>query len=835
MGPSSTTRWILGAKRRHLTTLLISTLFLAVANIIFVPTLSRWVYLVMGIWIGLHLVLASRLPLAPGSSAQRRRYEVGLVVDTVMLSLVYLIADGAQWVGPLFYVYTAMVASATLPKRGATAMMLFLMAAYTLVVAATVFGWVHPTNLIGQVSMEGNKQWGVATTLSAMVLFLFAWLVQRGLADAIFRSEARYARLLEAAPDMIVTFDAQGIVVEANTSAVNDSGYSLAELKSTQTKAFFPEENWDAVVATFQRAIQGGRSDLFDFQFLRKDGEVRWLEASVSPVLDMADSAQILVVARDTTKARTTTEQLRLSDARLRLMLDALNLGFFTVDRDRRVTAIAGPWVDGSGVAGDALLGKTSREFVAPRLAEALERGFDEALAGKDSQFEFTGRTDSDKVKRSYRTFLAPMRNVGGEVVGVVGLWTDITQAKALEVDRLQLQRRLAESERAESLGRLVSGVAHELNNPLTAILNFTDDLTELAGDDRQRLALDVIRAQAHRSRMIVRDLLTFVREGTLRPLSVHVADSILPLLLLTARTGMRGHGVALHEFLGDLDVSLRLDRSGFEQILVNLLENAADAAGSEGAVSIRSRRDGDRFVVEVEDNGLGIPDDHLPHIFEPFFTTKEPGRGMGLGLSVSRGIAQSFDGELTAENLTPPAHGARFTLSLPIAPAAVERAVPERAVPERAVPERAVPERAVPELAAAAAAGRPPTLMIVDDEPAVRLSLAYPLKRLGWTVELVSDGLQAWELLRAPEALEQYDAIICDLRMPKLSGRELYERLAEEAPTLAARMILCTGDATGADFVEFVSRTSVLVLEKPYEIADLLSAIDRVRPAGMR
>ena len=159
--------------------------------------------------------------------------------------------------------------------------------------------------------------------------------------------------------------------------------------------------------------------------------------------------------------------------------------------------AAEGAWARAREREGLEFIGKRSGDFIAPRLAELLERGLDEVFAGSDAQFEFTGRTDPDRAKRTYRTFLAPIRNEALEVVGAVGLWTDITEAKAQEQATAELQRRLSEVERAESLGRLVSGVAHELNNPLTAILNFTEELTATAEDERQRLALSVIRARS--------------------------------------------------------------------------------------------------------------------------------------------------------------------------------------------------------------------------------------------------------------------------------------------------------------------------------------------------
>ena len=283
-------------------------------------------------------------------------------------------------------------------------------------------------------------------------------------------------------------------------------------------------------------------------------------------------------------------------------------------------------------------------------------------LAGEDVSFRWS--TFVDGTERHVRTHLAPIRDVDRRVTGVAGVWTEETAAVLTERERERLQDRVADAERIESLGKLVSGVAHELNNPLAAILNFTEDLLADVRPDEDRMALQVIQAQALRSRTIVRDLLTYVRKGDRRPRKPETPGPILETLIRAVRPGLATQGVSFVASVGNPDTPMLLDRSGFEQVVTNLVTNAAQAAGAGGAVRLSAGLEGDSYVVIVEDNGAGIREEHFARIFEPFFTTKPTGQGVGLGLSVSLGIVQAHGGSLHAENRGADAGGGARDLS---------------------------------------------------------------------------------------------------------------------------------------------------------------------------
>jgi CheY-like chemotaxis protein/anti-sigma regulatory factor (Ser/Thr protein kinase) len=252
-------------------------------------------------------------------------------------------------------------------------------------------------------------------------------------------------------------------------------------------------------------------------------------------------------------------------------------------------------------------------------------------------------------------------------------------------------------------------------------------------------------------------------------------------------------------------------DAAGLEQVLANLIVNAAHAAGHEGLVRVGGSRTDDGWQFTVEDNGEGIPPEVLPRIFEPFFTTKSEGHGTGLGLAVSLGIVQRQGGTLKVE---PGGNGkgARFVVRIPAASAMVEERV------------ASVPART----GAETGAGSRPRVLLVDDEHSIRLALGRYLRRNGWEVDEAEDGEVALGMLNAAP-LEGYDLVITDLRMPVLSGFEVHDWLAEHRPDLFARLVIATGDVASQPVREFLDRTSRPVLEKPFELSALAELVERV------
>ena len=256
-------------------------------------------------------------------------------------------------------------------------------------------------------------------------------------------------------------------------------------------------------------------------------------------------------------------------------------------------------------------------------------------------------------------------------------------------------------------------------------------------------------------------------------------------------------------------------DRAGLEQVVTNLLTNAAYAAGKQGTVRLFARRTVQgELRIEVTDTGPGIPVEIRHRVFEPFFTTKPAGQGTGLGLSVSLGIVEQHRGKIETENL--PGGGASFAVVLPLG----------RLAP---APAAAVPSAGY----GTGASVRPSTVLVIDDEAAVRMAMRRWFERQGWTVDEAVDGAQGLALLLAAPADDTYGLVLCDLRMPGMSGIELHERVAEQRPGVLARIVYATGDTAGPETAAFLARVERPVLEKPFELSALAAVVEAM--AGVR
>lgn len=805
----ATSRWINEAAARHTSTLLVYLVLVLIGGALGAKVDPR-TYGVFVAWIGLNLIVAPWAARPNEYVVRLRRYAMTLAMDVVFLGGVYYFVDAAQWLGAVFFIHSALVAAATLPRRWAIYIAGLIVFVFVGLVWLSVAGPPLVHSPVGLPSVHGNYAWAVGAVAAALGLIIVLMMLQLRLVETIRDAEQRYLLLVQSAPDMVMTFDQAGHFLEVNPATLLQSGYTWDEVKRMPNTQFFPPEDWPKIMDARTRTLAGEVVEM-DIRYVRRSGEVRWIQTRSASFRRQGESTALLVLARDITDSKRQTDALRDNDERFRLIISALDLGFYTIDTEGRVTAIYGRWAEEQIAAGRPLVGSQGMEVVPPEALPLHREANQRALAGEDVTFHWSLKANDERDERFFRAHLAPLRDAENQIVGVAGVWTDETEATLAERERETLRGRLADAERIESLGKLVSGVAHELNNPLAAILNFTEDLLADQRTGDERMALEVIQAQALRSRTIVRDLLTFVRKGDRRTRKPETPGPILETLIRAVRPGLATQGVSFATSVSDPDTPLLLDRAGFEQVVTNLLTNAAQAAGAGGAVRLVAQLDGESYEVMVEDNGAGIAEENFGRIFEPFFTTKATGQGVGLGLSVSLGIMQAHDGVLVAENRGSAAGGgARFTMRLPLTTTREKRITPQRVL-------EPMPARKA-------------SLLIIDDEESIRRALRRYFERRDWVVEEATDGADGVLKLERPDAAAVFDVVLCDLKMPGISGQELYNRLHADRPALAAKFIFATGDAGAPDVVEFLRTVAVPVLEKPFELRSLELLAQQVR-----
>jgi PAS domain S-box-containing protein len=810
----ATSRWISEATARHSGTLLVYLGILGLGNLLGAKIDGR-TYFVLVVWIGVNLLVAPWAARPHEYITRLRRYALTLAIDVVFLGAVYYFLGAAQWLGAVFFIHSAIVASATLPRKWATAIAALIVVVFGALVWIAVAGSLPAQSPVGLPPVTGNYAWAFGSMAAAIGLIVVLMMLQLRLVETIRDAEQRYLLLVQSAPDMVMTFDQTGHFLEVNPATLKQAGYTWDEIKRLPNTSFFPPEDWPKIMDARTRTLAGEVVEM-DVRYVRRSGEVRWAQTRSAAFRRSGETTALLVLARDITDTKRQTDALRDNDERFRLIVGALDLGFYTIDTEGLLTAIYGRWSQEQTAAGKQLVGRPAIKIIPPESADLHRDANLRALAGEDVVVHWSSRANSDAPELYYRAHLAPMRDAAGTIVGVAGVWTDETEGLLAERERESLRGRLADAERMESLGNLVSGVAHELNNPLAAILNFTEDLLADQRTDDERMALEVIQAQALRSRTIVRDLLTFARKGDRRTRKADMPGPIIETLVRAVRPGLATQGVSFSATITEPDTAILLDRAGFEQVVTNLLTNAAQSAGAGGAVRLVARLNGDSYEVNVEDNGAGIAEEHFARIFEPFFTTKATGQGVGLGLSVSLGIVQAHNGILLAENRGSAAGGgARFTMRLPIASTLEARP----AAPKVLVP---MPPRSA-------------SILIIDDEESIRRALRRYFERRGWVVEEATDGADGVVKLERPDAASIFDVVLCDLKMPGISGQELFNRLLPDRPALAKKFIFATGDAGAPDVADFLAKVGVPVLEKPFELKALEVVAQQVREEGAR
>jgi signal transduction histidine kinase/ActR/RegA family two-component response regulator len=376
-----------------------------------------------------------------------------------------------------------------------------------------------------------------------------------------------------------------------------------------------------------------------------------------------------------------------------------------------------------------------------------------------------------------------------------------------------ETQAQLLQAGKLSAVGQLVSGVAHELNNPLSVVIGYGQLLMSKRLPPELRRPIELIVAQGERMARIVQSLLLFSRQRQAEHGAVDLRQVIEQTVGLRA-TQLMLSGIRL-ELVHDDQVPLaRGDAHQLQQVFLNLLLNAEQAILGSGKapdrvgdlirIATRARGEGDRrwAVVEVVDNGPGIPPQVLPRVFEPFFTTKKVGEGTGLGLSVSYGIVQQHGGSLSVESR--PGRTV-FTVELPAMTGSASTVEPTADEP--------------------VVAGNGCQALVVDDEPDVLELVTTLLRERGWAVDVARGGRAALERLRqAP-----YDLVVSDIRMPDGSGEDFYLAATAERRELGRRFLFITGDTANAEAWRFLEEHRVPAIEKPFTPQALLRAVARV------
>jgi signal transduction histidine kinase len=416
-------------------------------------------------------------------------------------------------------------------------------------------------------------------------------------------------------------------------------------------------------------------------------------------------------------------------------------------------------------------------------------------------------RADGNPVWVELTARAEPPEN-GQEEAGcrIEALVRDVSERKKLDDETRDLYHQLLQAEKMAALGQTISGVAHELNNPLATILSWAERLSQRTTlDDQSKRGVETILSESERAARIVRNLLTFARKRQTTRAMVDVNQVVRETLALRAYE-QRVSNIEVLDALAAGLPHVFVDGHQIQQVLLNLIINAEQAmlgANGRGTLVVRTWHDApqEAVVLEINDDGPGIPDDVQPKIFDPFFTTKEVGKGTGLGLTVAYAIVQEHGGRIRLESK--PKAGASFYVELPVTGSKLTAAPP-------------APREPVSDAVAGA------SILIVEDEAQLANAVVDALKDSGYLVDHAANGEVALTRIRD----KPYDLVICDLKMPRLDGKSFYTMLSTAVPTLAKRVIFVTGDVAGTDAERFLRDTGCRWLAKPFRLGDLLRAV---------
>ena len=403
--------------------------------------------------------------------------------------------------------------------------------------------------------------------------------------------------------------------------------------------------------------------------------------------------------------------------------------------------------------------------------------------------------------RRILERFARPVLDREGRAVGWLELYYDVTGER-------QIQSKLLQTEKMAAVGQLVSGIAHELNNPLTAIMGYGQLLLGQGLAPEQFSEVNRVFQEAERARRIVKNLLYFARENEPERTRVDLNEIVERTLALRSYE-LRVENILVEcQLAGDLPETMA-DPYQLQQVVLNLLMNAEQALLQErgqGNVKIRTRvADGHRIALEISDDGPGVPREIASRIFDPFFTTKPSGVGTGLGLSIVYGIVKQHGGEVTFENQS--GGGARFVVELPLLEIPLKESEP-----------------AVPEVANALLPVRSGRILVVEDEPSVAQLIVDVLREEGHQVEAVLESQEG--LARLSRA--HYDLVVCDLRMPRLDGPAFYEALIRSGSPVQDHILFVTGDTLAPRTMQFLEKSKLPYLAKPFLVEELKLAVNR-------
>ncbi|MBI2241811.1 MAG: PAS domain-containing protein [Magnetospirillum gryphiswaldense] len=654
---------------------------------------------------------------------------------------------------------------------------------------------------ISLIATTGGREWFAVEVRpagpSAVAWFAEDVSARRAIEETLRRDNEWLSDFIDFLPVGIYCADSDGIIRTAN--------HRLAEWLGGTPSELIGHSLEDVLGLT-----PDPEEERVELRLMGRGGEVFQAMLAHSVFDEGGEIRTRSVVVRDMVPEHQWERALRSAERRFRWLFDDAPVGIALIEQDGTIGACNLALQAMMGIDHDAMAGRLLADYIAVEqqdsAAEQLNRVLSGSLPGAHLDVRLKGRRDLIA-----QLFVSPTHE-DGAISGLIVHFIDATEQRNLEVQ-------FAQSQKMQAMGQLAGGVAHDFNNLLTAMIGFCDLLLQRHGAGDPSFAdIMQIRQNANRAASLVRQLLAFSRRQALQPRLLNVTDALADLSTLLRR--LLGETIELKLVHGRQLGLVRVDPGQFDQVIINLAVNARDAMPGGGTLTIRTNSvtvdqpvqrgpelmpAGQYVLIEVADTGTGIAREHLGRIFEPFFSTKEVGAGTGLGLSTVYGIVRQTDGFVVVDSEL--GQGATFAIYLP-------RIEAEPAMETKKV-------AAAPDSADLTGSG---TILLVEDEDAVRMFGTRALKNKGYKVIEARSGEQALDVLRSEQGI---DVLISDVVMPGMDGVTLAKLVRMERPLI--KLILISGYSEDVARNGIDPDAGIHFLPKPFSLKQLAETVKRV------
>ncbi|MBW2346608.1 MAG: transporter substrate-binding domain-containing protein [Deltaproteobacteria bacterium] len=642
------------------------------------------------------------------------------------------------------------------------------------------------------------------------VVLLWTWSLRRRVqarTRELRESEEKYRLLVEHAGEAVVVAQ-EGVFRFANRKAEELLGYSSDELASKLLEETIHPDDRAMVLERHRRRTAGEEMPRrYSFRILRPEGDMRWVELHAASI-QWEGKPATLNFLHDVTERRHAEEALRESESKFRTLFELSPQPIALVEwHSGKIVDFNEKLCDLAQYAAEEIIGRTPTELGVYSEEDAVRFAGLLKASGRLNGLEMEMKA-RDGSLISTLMFARRLR-IGGESMVLLVL-LDVTE-------RNRLEEELRQAQKMESVGRLAGGVAHDLNNTLTAILGYTElALDEVDPNQPLHAELSEIRKAARRSAEFTAQLLAFARRQTIAPRILDLNEAVESILEMLRR--LIGENIHLTWSPGTNLWPVKMDPAQIDQILANLCVNAKDAIADVGRITIETRNvtlddalarslpgsvPGDYGMLAVGDDGCGMEKSVLDQIFEPFFTTKEQGKGTGLGLATVYGIVKQNNGFIYAES--EPNKGTRFMIYLPRHEGQASRARPEQGAGSRR--------------------GGEETVLVVEDEAAILKMVRSILERLGYRV--ITSGTPREAIEKAEQTKEPIHLLITDVIMPEMNGRDLAQRIRGIKPGI--RCLFMSGYTADLIAHHGVLDEGVAFIQKPISLETLASKVREI------